>query len=115
MPETAVIYATFPNAETALAAANRLLEAGSIACANVIGGVTSVYRWEGQVHQDPEVILIAKTDASRVNAAIESIAEDHPYDCPCVTSWPIGEGFAPYLQWIVDSTAPSGPGHADQE
>jgi periplasmic divalent cation tolerance protein len=86
MSETAVVYATFPNRDEALATASRLLDEGSIACANVIGGVTSVYRWEGTVHQDAEVVLIAKTTQSKVAEAIAAIEVHHSYDCPCVTS-----------------------------
>jgi periplasmic divalent cation tolerance protein len=105
MTDIRVLYATFPTPAEAEAVAALLLERKLIACANIGGGFRSIYRWEGRPHSEPETILIAKTTAARVEAAIETLAREHSYECPCVTSWPVETGHPPYLQWVADELA----------
>jgi len=100
MPDVCVLYSTFPNRAEAEKIAGVLLENNLIACANLFDGVTSLYRWEGKVCNDAEVIMIAKTSADKRDAAISTLTEAHSYDCPCVTSWPITAGNAEYLTWV---------------
>ena len=74
------VYATFPNMATAEAIGRRLVEDGLVACVNLLPSVTSIYRWKGAVEQAGEVAMIAKTTASRAEAAIAAIAERGPDD-----------------------------------
>lgn len=101
MSNTHVLYSTFPNTEEAEQVAGLLLEKHLIACANLLGGVRSLYRWEGKVCNDAEVVMIAKTSGEKLDAAIRVLTEAHSYDCPCVTSWPIAAGNNEYLKWVV--------------
>lgn len=103
---TAVVYVTAATREDALAIARPLVDERLVACANVIGDVTSVYRWEGAVHADPEVVVVLKTRTELVDAVVARIRELHPYDQPCITSWPIERGDPGYLAWIESSTRP---------
>lgn len=106
MSTASVLYVTFPNRDEALRVARLLLDGRLVACANVIDRVTSLYWWEGAVHEDAEVVLIAKTATDRVAAAIDAVQAAHSYDCPCVTSWPITDAHPPYLDWIARETHP---------
>jgi len=101
-----ILYVTAPNAESAQQLARKLVDERLIACANILSGMTSIYRWQGQVEQGDEVAILLKTDIRRTDDVIARVQELHPYECPCVIQWPIAAGSAAYLQWI---SAESGP------
>ncbi len=105
MTEIWLLYSTFPDREKALSVARELLAARLIACANVIDHVTSVYRWEGTLQEEGEVILIAKTGKANVHRAIEAIKQLHPYQLPSITAYEVAGGFTPFMQWVVDETS----------
>lgn len=100
----AVVYITAGSKQEALKIGRTLVEERLIACANVLEGMTSVYRWEGEVQTDNEVVLIAKTRQDCVEAVIERVKELHSYDCPAIISWPITAGNPLYLDWIERET-----------
>jgi len=96
-----VVLMTAPDAEVARRLARGWVEAGLVACVNVVPGVTSVYAWQGGVEEDSEVLLIAKTTVAGAERLERSLAEDHPYDVPeCVVLAPthVARG---YLDWLV--------------
>ena len=74
------------------------------ACVNLIEGMRSLYWWEGTVQEGREVVLIAKTTATRVSALIERVKVLHSYTCPCVVTLPLLEGNPDYLAWIEKET-----------
>ena len=102
--EPCVIYVTAPNRDEAVRIGRALVEARLAACANVIDGVTSVYRWEGEVQEDAEVSLILKSRADLVEAVVERVEAEHSYTCPCVVALPIRGGNPDFLAWIADET-----------
>lgn len=99
-----VVLVTAPDREVARALAGALVERRLAACCNLVGGVTSVYHWQGAVEEDEEVLLIVKTVAGRLAALEAALAELHPYDTPeCVALEPAAVE-ARYLAWLVDET-----------
>ncbi|MDW3645656.1 MAG: divalent-cation tolerance protein CutA [Bacteroidia bacterium] len=100
--EARFIYITCKDKTEALSIGRLLLVENLIACANVIEGMTSIYRWEAKVVEDSEVILIAKSEASKVPELIEKVKTAHSYKIPCVVSLPIKEGNPDYIAWIGD-------------
>lgn len=101
----AVIYTTFPDLATAKVTGGALVEAGLVACANILPAMTSVYRWEGAIETSEEVVMILKTRAGCVEAVIAEVESRHPYDTPAIVSWTIETGSAGYLDWIRTETA----------
>ena len=99
-----LIYATFPDAESAKAVAASLLDARLIACANIMGPMTAVFRWDGAVEMGEERPVIFKTVASCADAAVAAIAEAHPYETPAILRLRPDGGHAPFLQWLADET-----------
>ena len=85
--------------------ARHLLAENLIACANLIDGVTSLYRWEGEIRHDSEVALILKTRTALLPEVVATIKKIHPYDCPCVAAWPITAGNPEFMRWIETETA----------
>jgi periplasmic divalent cation tolerance protein len=86
--------------------ARTLVEERLAACVNVVPGVMSVYRWKGNVEQEPELILVIKTLAERVDALKARLLELHPYELPEVVVIPIAGGHAPYLAWLEEQVRP---------
>jgi len=89
--------------------AARELAAGAVearlgACAQVVGPITSVYRWEGRVNTDPEWRVEIKTAADRVDELVAYLKRHHTYDVPEVIATPIVTGSAEYLSWVVEET-----------
>jgi periplasmic divalent cation tolerance protein len=103
---TCLVYMTFPSREAALAVARHLIEARLAACANLIPGVTSLYRWEGSIAQDAEVVLIAKTVEERMAALKAAVLARHPTKLPCIVALPLDaeRSHAPFLAWIAAET-----------
>lgn len=99
-PSVRSVYLTFPDLDTARALARRLLERRLIACANLLPGALSVYRWEGEVQEEAEVVAFCKTTEARLAELVRVVEEHHPYDTPCVVVLPVEAGSLPYLAWV---------------
>lgn len=102
--EVRVVLVTAPDAETGARVARTLLEDHLVACANLLPQVRSLYRWEGRVEDEPEVLLVLKTRSALVDALSERVREVHPYDVPEVIALPVTAGHAPYLKWVLEET-----------
>ena len=90
--------------EKAQALAEVLVNERVAACVNVVGAVQSVYRWKGAVQRDAEALLICKTTRDRFEAFRNLVLKNHPYELPEVIALPVGQGHAPYLDWVMEST-----------
>ena len=93
-------FITAPSLDVARTLATQLLEHASIACANLIPGIESIYRWEGKVQADQEVLIMIKTMVSAQSRVIEVIEREHPYEVPECIFVEIGDGHLPYLTWL---------------
>ena len=101
---TRVVLITTPDPGVARSIARRLVEERLAACANIVPGITSIYRWEGALQEDPEVLIVLKTVASHLPSIERRLAELHPYDVPeCIALGP-ERVEATYLAWLVDAT-----------
>ena len=107
MPEPCLLYITAGDREEALAIGRALVGERLAACANILGGIVSVYRWEGAVAEDEEVALVAKTTRDRVDAAVARVRALHSYDCPCIISLPVTGGNPAFLAWLREETLPA--------
>jgi periplasmic divalent cation tolerance protein len=94
------VYITAKDKSEAAAVGHTLVDERLAACVNIIPGMSSIYRWEGDIEEAGEVVLIAKTRSSRVEQLIERVKQLHSYACPCIVSWRIEQGHPPYLDWI---------------
>jgi periplasmic divalent cation tolerance protein len=96
-----VVLVTAPDRDVAVALARRLVEENLAACGNVIPGLLSIYRWEGEVQEDPEVLLVLKAPAERMQALMERVSDLHPYEVPEILALPVAEGLPSYMQWVA--------------
>ena len=98
------IYVTTGSMEEARTIGNKLVSDRLAACVNIIDNVSSMYWWEGEIQDDKEVILIAKTKESLVPELVEKVRSIHSYSCPCIVSLPILDGNRAFLDWVVEET-----------
>ncbi len=103
--QAVLVYVTVGSHDEALTIARTAVAERLAACANILGEITSVFRWEGKVEEDGEVSLILKTRADFADALTERVLELHSYDCPCVVAIPVTAGNPAFLQWIGEETA----------
>ncbi|MEN5060293.1 divalent-cation tolerance protein CutA [Luteimonas sp. TWI1416] len=102
-----------PDEASAQRIARTLVDARLAACVSLVPGVTSIYRWQGRVQTDAEVLLVIKTTADRLEALTERLRALHPYDVPELVALPVAGGLADYLHWVEAETAPIEAGDAD--
>ncbi len=105
-PAVRLALVTAPDAETGANLARALVEERLAACVNLVPGVRSIYRWEGALEDESEVLLVLKTRAERAAALTERIVDLHPYDVPEVLLLPLDGGSDAYLDWVCRETAP---------
>lgn len=107
MSDLQIVLTTAPDPLVAEAIARALVDAQLAACVSLLPGVTSVYRWQGQVETAREVQLLIKTRASTLPALMEEIRRLHPYALPELIAIPIEGGLPAYLDWMrLGSTPP---------
>lgn len=99
---------TCPDAEGARHLAEALVSERLAACVNLVPGLRSVYRWDGEVRTDDEVLLVIKTDAARLEALQARVQALHPYDEPELLAFEATGGLPGYLAWVAAETAVAG-------
>ena len=98
--EVRVAFSTAPDEAVAARIARTLVDERLAACANLVPGVRSIYRFRGSVEDEREVLLVIKTRADRVDALAERLRALHPYEVPELLVLPTAGGLAPYLEWV---------------
>ncbi len=104
-----VVVTTVGTEDQANLIAQELVSRREAACVNIIKGVRSVYRWQGEICNDGEFLLIAKTMETEFEAVQSTIQELHDYDVPEILTFDVGRGEQEFLDWIaacVDKSVP---------
>lgn len=102
--DVALLYVTCPDMQVASHIARTLVEERRVACANILGQMRSVYRWEGQVMEAKEVAMLLKTTRAQEANVIARIRALHPYENPAILTLPVLGGAAEFLAWIAQET-----------
>jgi periplasmic divalent cation tolerance protein len=100
-----VAITTLGSDADARALVSALLEARLIACGTLLPGARSIYRWEGRIREEPEVVVLLKTEAARWPALQEAVTRHHPYQVPELLALPVTHGLEPYLSWLASEVA----------
>jgi periplasmic divalent cation tolerance protein len=85
--------------------ASALVEKRLAACVQVVGPISSTFRWEGRVQEAEEHLLLCKVAGERLEAAISLIEELHGYDVPEVLAFEVTKGSRSYLEWVATEAA----------
>lgn len=100
-PSPLIVLCTCPDLATAERIAETVVGERLAACVNIVPGLTSIYRWEGQIQRDAELLLLIKTRQEVYPLLEARIRELHPYQIPEIIALPIQIGSAAYLDWIA--------------
>ena len=104
--ELRTVLVTAPDADVAKSIARAVVSERLVACVNIVAGVTSIYRWQGKLEEQSEVLLIMKTVHDRVSTLAARVKELHPYDVPEVLALPVDAALPAYADWIIEATGP---------
>lgn len=102
-----LLYVTAPDAEVATRLARQVVESGLAACANVLPGILSVYRWQGAVETAAECALIVKTSRVQADEVVALIRAGHPYEVPAIVTLAVTGGDAAFLDWVRQESDPA--------
>ncbi|MEN6592001.1 MAG: divalent-cation tolerance protein CutA [Methanobacterium sp.] len=97
-----LIYITTSESSESKKIAKILLEERLVACTNIIPQINSLYLWKGEIEEDNESVLIAKTKKDKVDQVIKRVEEVHSYETPCILELEVKKGSEGYLQWMED-------------
>lgn len=111
MTDFVIVLITAPNEDEAAKMANDVVASGLAACVNIIRNIRSIYRWQGKIEDESEVLMLVKTRRERFDDLEKRVRELHPYAVPEIIALPIIAGFEGYLGWLKQETA--GNGSAD--
>jgi periplasmic divalent cation tolerance protein len=98
------VIITADNAEWLINFTRHLIEDRLAACGQHLGGIQSIYRWDGDIQQDTETRVALHTRESLVPAILERVKEQHPYQVPCVLALPVQHGNPDYIGWVLAET-----------
>jgi len=104
MSNVRILLSTVESAQVAEDIASKLVEEYLAACVNILPGVTSYYRWEGEIQHEQEFMLILKTSTDRLHDLMDRLKTLHPYEVPEILSIPVEEGDQNYLNWVAAQT-----------
>ena len=97
-----LLYITAGSEAEARQIGQTLVAEKRVACVNLRGPHTAIYRWQGVLHEDAEWSLLAKTTADQVESVIARIKALHSYDVPCIVALPISDGLPAFMEWAAD-------------
>ena len=100
MSDAIVVFMTAPNGEEATRLAEMLVGAHLAACVQILPEMESVYRWQGKVERQAEVLLLAKTTKQKFEDLEREVRALHSYETPEIIAVPVILGSAPYLEWL---------------
>jgi periplasmic divalent cation tolerance protein len=95
-----VVFSTCPDEDSAATVARALVSENLAACVNRVPGVRSTYRWQGELKEDAEVLLVIKTSGDRLVTLTTRIEQLHPYEVPEIIALEIENGSERYLDWL---------------
>jgi periplasmic divalent cation tolerance protein len=101
--EAIVVFMTAADGAEARRLAEMLIEKRLAACVQILPSIESVYRWQGRIERQPEVLLLAKTTRAKFEELEREVRAVHSYETPEIVAVSIAAGSGPYLQWLAGS------------
>ena len=108
MTEALIVFTAFANEADAARVARVLVDERLVACANLLPGARSIYRWREGVQDEREVVVLMKTRKQDWTALLSRLHDLHPYETPECIAVRIAAGAPRYMAWLEESLAPEG-------
>jgi periplasmic divalent cation tolerance protein len=105
-----IVFMTAASVDEANRLAEMLVSQRLAACVQIMREMDSVYRWQGKVERQREVLLIAKTLSSKFDELEREVVKLHSYETPEIVAFPVTAGSGPYLEWLSANVSEQGPG-----
>lgn len=99
-----IVYAVFPNRESAEKLSQELVALKLVACANINSDHTAIYQWQGKLERASETAVYFKTQSDLVEKVISTIKASHPYELPAILAWQVQSALPEYERWVVSQT-----------
>lgn len=103
MPEFLIAFCTFPSLDVATNVTKEMVKAGLVACGNILPKIHSIYRWEGKLESNDEVLAIFKLAGHRYAEFEDRLRNMHPYEVPEIIAMPVTHALPAYLEWVKES------------
>jgi len=103
-----LILVTAPTLDVARTLAMGLVQNNLVACVNLVPGVESIYRWEGKIQQEAEILMLCKSTSQAWLHLQDWLAQNHPYSVPEMLVLSVDQGASPYLAWLQNAVLPEG-------
>jgi len=94
---------TFPDREVAQRISDQLVTGKFVACANILPGIESIYRWRKKIESANETLVFFKLSEDRQSAFQEKLRSLHPYEVPEIIFVPVSSGLPEYLRWVAEN------------
>ncbi len=101
--EYLVVLVALSSVDAGIQLGRQLMEERLAACVQVLGGGTAIYRWQDELHVEPQAQLLIKTAASTWERLRHRIVELHPDEVPEILALPVLDGLPAYLSWLTES------------
>ena len=101
-----LVLTTLASLDDARRLVRTLVDERLIACGTVLPGATSIYRWQGGIHDAAEVVVLLKTMSTRWDALRDAVRRQHPYDVPELLALPVSAGLDAYVDWVAEEVTP---------
>ena len=99
-----MVFVTVASEEEGKRIGSILVENQLAACVNMVPQIFSIFRWQGNIENEKEILLLIKTTENRVDALIDKVKEIHSYDVPEILAIPVFTGNKDYIDWVVEET-----------
>jgi periplasmic divalent cation tolerance protein len=106
MSDAIVVFMTTPNREEAARLADMLVGARLAACVQILPEMESVYRWQGKIEREAEVLLLAKSTRDKFEELERQVTAIHSYETPEIMAVPVVAISDKYRQWLNETVAP---------
>jgi periplasmic divalent cation tolerance protein len=105
--EPIVVFITAPNKDEAKRLASALIGSELAACVQILPEMESIYRWQGAIEQQSEILILAKTTSAKFAELEREVRLLHTYDVPEILALPVVAVSQPYLEWLNKTLNPS--------
>jgi periplasmic divalent cation tolerance protein len=105
MSDAIVVFMTASNADEARRIAQQLVESKLAACVQILPEIESIYRWNGEIQREKELLILAKTTADRFAALEKSVRAIHTYETPEIIAVPATQVSEPYQAWLIENVS----------
>lgn len=102
-PKMYLVLSSIDSMDKAVSISEILVNEGKAACVSILPGVKSIYRWQGELMREEEILLLVKAPPENVEKLVARIESLHPYELPEIVAVPVDAGLDRYFGWVGEN------------